>query len=89
MTTTRTVRRRYTVRKQSSGYTSSETFYVYDLVKKGRVTVHAHQHASGAQADADDLEVSAMVRDHAEDPRPYAVRLAEARVRFAAGETAR
>lgn len=81
-------RRRYTVRKQSSGYTFSETFYVYDLVKKGRVSVHAGTKES-AQIDADDLEISAMVADHADDPRPYAERRAEAAERFAAGETSR
>jgi hypothetical protein len=81
--------RRYTVRKQSSGWTSSETYYVYDLVKNGRVTVNAHQTRQSAQFDADRLEIGAMVKDHAADPRPYAERLAEAAERFAAGETAR
>lgn len=81
-------RRRYTVRKQSSGWTFSETFYVYDLVKKGRVSVHAGTRQS-AQVDADALEIGAMVTPAAEDPRPYAVRLAEAAARFAAGQTAR
>jgi hypothetical protein len=45
---------RYTVRKQSSGWTLSETFYVYDLVRKGRVSVHAGTREA-AQADADAL----------------------------------
>jgi hypothetical protein len=81
--------RRYTVRKQSSSYTRSDTYYVYDLVKRGRVTVNAHRSPESAQSDADRLEVSDMVRDHADDPRPYAVRLADAAARFAAGETAR
>jgi len=48
-------RRRYTVRKQSSGYTSSESFFVYDLKKKGRVTVHAYLLRQSAQADADQM----------------------------------
>lgn len=82
-------KRRYTVRKQSSGYTRSDTFYVYDLVQKGRVTVHAHQSPTSAQIDADRLEIGAMVRDYEDDPRPYAERLAEAAVRFTNGETAR
>lgn len=82
-------KRRYTVRKQSSGYTSSTTYYVYDLVKKGRVTVHAHQTPEGAWADADTSEIGAMVADYDQDPRPYAVRRAEAHERFAAGERAR
>ncbi len=75
---TRTVSTRYRVRKQSSGYAASETFYVYDLVRKGRVTVHAHRSREGAQADADVLNVGDMVLDYAEDPRPYAERRAEA-----------
>jgi hypothetical protein len=32
-------RDRYTIRKQSSGRTFSETFYVYDRQRKGRVSV--------------------------------------------------
>lgn len=88
MTATKT-RRRYTVRKQSSGYTLSESYYVYDLVKKGRVTVHAHQEPGAAWNDADRLEISAMVHDYEDDPRPYAERLTEAAQRFAAGATAR
>lgn len=87
--TTMNTRRRYTVRKQSSGRTTSETFFVYDVVRRGRVSVHATVSRRSAQLEADDLEVSEMVRPHAEDPRPYAVRLAEARERFAMGETAR
>lgn len=68
---------RYRVRKQSSGYALSETFYVYDLVRKSRVSVHAGSRES-AQADADSLNVGDMIRDHADDPRPYAQRRAEA-----------
>lgn len=86
---TQTNGRRYTVRKQSSGYTHSETYYVYDLVKKGRVTVHAQPHRDAAQSEADRLEIGAMIRDYEDDSRPYVERLAEARARFAAGETAR
>lgn len=89
-TTAPAVSTRYRVRKQSSGYTFSETFYVYDLVRKGRVSVHAGTRES-AQADADALNVSDMVRDHAEDPRPYAERRAEAAAAFlaATGRTVR
>jgi hypothetical protein len=57
VTTPRTRRPRYTVRKQSSGRTFSETFYVYDLDKRGRVSVHAGTRES-AQADADRLNAS-------------------------------
>lgn len=80
---------RYSVRKQSSGRTFSESYYVYDLVRKGRVTVHAHQHRQSAEVDARALEIAAMVPPAAEDARPYAVRLAEAEQRYAAGERSR
>lgn len=83
------VRRRFTVRKQSSSYALSETFYIYDLVRKGRVTVWPHPTREGAQSDADELEIEAMVWDYEDDQRPYAVRITEARARFTAGETAR
>jgi hypothetical protein len=62
---------------------------VYDLVKKGRVSVHTQLHRHAAQTDADDLEIAAMVRNYEDDPRPYAERRTEARARFLAGETAR
>lgn len=73
---------RYTVRKQSSGYTFSETFYVYDTQRKGRVSVHAHRSREAAQCDADGLNISDMVKDYADDPRPYDERLAEATAAF-------
>jgi hypothetical protein len=50
-------RPRYTVRKQSSGYTASVTFYVYDTVRKGRVSVHAGSRES-ALVDAARLNAS-------------------------------
>ena len=78
-------RRRYTVRKQSSGYTFSETFYVYDTKRKGRVSVHAGTRES-AQADANDLNISDAVQDYDDDPRPYTVRLAEATAAFHAAQ---
>jgi hypothetical protein len=74
---------RYTVRKQSSGRTASVTFYVYDLQRKGRVTVHAARSREAAQHEADALNVSDLVRDYADDPRPYAERLAEAAAAYA------
>jgi hypothetical protein len=67
---------RFTVRKQSSGYTLSETYYVWKL-GAGRVSVHAGTREC-AQSDADDLNIGDLVKPHAEDPRPYAVRRAEA-----------
>lgn len=51
-------RPRYTVRKQSSGYTASESFYVYDLQRKGRVSVHASRSRESAQHDADSLNAT-------------------------------
>ena len=69
---------RYRVRKQSSGYASSVSYYVYDLLRKGRVTVHAYRTREAAQVNADALNVQDMVKDHAVDPRPYKERLAEA-----------
>lgn len=81
-TATPAVSTRYRVRQQKSGYNGGVTFYVYDLVGKGRVTVHAHSVRESAQVDADNLNVSDMVRDYDEDPRPYAVRRAEAIATF-------
>lgn len=46
---------RYTVRKQVSGYTGRESWYVYDRQNGGRVTVHAHIAREGAVADAEGL----------------------------------
>ena len=79
--TTASSQPRYTVRKQSSGYTFNETFYVYDTQRKGRVSVHAGTRES-AQQDADSLNITNAVRDHADDPRPFAIRLAEATAAF-------
>lgn len=78
-------RARYTVRKQSSGRTFSETFYVYDTVRKGRVSVHAVRARETAQHEADALNIGDMVKDYADDPRPYAERLAEAEAAYYAG----
>jgi hypothetical protein len=55
---------------------------VYDTKDKGRVTVHAYLMRDAAQAEADNLNISDMVKPHGEDPRPYEVRLAEAREAF-------
>jgi hypothetical protein len=69
---------RFTVRKMVSGRTGVAKFYVYDTVSKGRVTVHAHLLRDSAAAEADSLNIGDMVRPHAEDPRPYDERRAEA-----------
>lgn len=74
---------RYTVRKQSSGYAFSETYYVYDLVGKGRVSVHAGTKES-AQIDADNLNVTELTALAADDPRPYDERRAEAKAKYEA-----
>lgn len=72
---------RFTVRKQSSGYAASVTFYVYDTVSKGRVSVHAGSREQ-AQAQADDLNIGDLVKPHSEDSRPYAVRRGEAATEY-------
>ncbi len=73
---------RYTVRKMSSGYTGKVTYYVYDTIGKGRVTVHAHLMRDTAQMEADSLNISEMVKPHAEDSRSYEIRLEEAKSAF-------
>lgn len=77
-------RPRFTTRQQSSGYTRSVTYFVYDTVQKGRVTVHAALARRSAQCDADRLNAAELVLDHADDPRPYEVRRAEAEAAYAA-----
>lgn len=79
-------RRRFTVRKQSSGYSHSVTFYVYDTTRRGRVSVHAMSREQ-AQASADDLNISDMVAPAADDPRPYEARRAEAEAAYYSKET--
>lgn len=46
---------RFTVRKQTSGYTGRATYFVYDLQHKGRVTVWPHTDRQSAQIEADGL----------------------------------
>jgi len=72
----------YAVRKVRSGYTGRESFVVVRNPGGHRVSVHAHVTRESAQADADTLNISALVKDHAEDPRPYAVRRAEAEAAY-------
>lgn len=77
----------FRVRKVTSGYNGRDS-YIVVLLRKGkpasRVSVHAFATRQSAQSNADELNTSALVLPHAEDPRPYAVRLAEAKARFAA-----
>ena len=54
----------FAVRKQSSGYTFSETFIVVRNPGGHRVTVHAHRTREGAQSEADQLNIGAMVQDY-------------------------
>lgn len=68
----------FQVRKVTSGRTGVTKFIVVKNPGGRRVTVHAHFLREGAQADADELNIAALVKPHAEDPRPYDVRLAEA-----------
>lgn len=74
----RPAHKRYSVRKQSSGRTFSETFYVYDNVSHGRVSVHPFNSRSAAAAQAETLNIGNMVPDASLDSRPYEVRLMEA-----------
>lgn len=75
----------YRVRKQTSGYTGRDS-YIVVMLRQGqpasRVTVHAHSTRESAQADADDLNIGAMVTPYDEDPRPYAERRADAERRY-------
>ncbi len=81
-----TTKRRFTVRKMTSGYNGDVRYYVYDLQAKARVTVHSFLTRPGAQSEADELNISELVKSHAEDPRPYEVRLAEALAAFTAAK---
>jgi hypothetical protein len=73
---------RYTVRKQSSGYAYSVGYVVWDTLRRGRVSVHASLTRESAQHEADNLNIGALVRDYADDPRPYETRRAEAEVTY-------
>lgn len=67
----------YQVRKQTSGR-SWDTYIVVKNPGGRRVSTWPHTTRETAQADADDLNIQAMVKPYAEDSRPYEVRLAEA-----------
>jgi len=67
----------YAVRQQRSGYTGQVSYIVVLNPGGRRVSVHAMSREQ-AQASADGLNIGAMVKDYADDPRPYAERLAEA-----------
>lgn len=79
---------RYRVRQTTSGYSGVTKFNVWDTVDKGRVNVHAHLSRAGAQLQADGLNISDMIRDYDDDPRPYAERRAEAEAIYRAAQEA-
>lgn len=72
----------YAVRKVVSGYTGHDSYIVVKNPGGKRVSVHAHQTRESAQADADALNVQALVKDYADDPRPYTERRAEAEANY-------
>lgn len=69
----------FTVRKQKSGWNGDEKFIVVNKKTGGRVSTWAHLTRESAQIAADELNIQEMVADYATDPRPYEVRLEEAR----------
>lgn len=74
----------FKVRQQTSGWNGLTSYIVVMNPGGRRVSVHAHQTRESAQAAADALNVIEMVTPAAEDPRPYAVRLAEAEAKYRA-----
>lgn len=74
----------YAVRQTKSGYNGIVKYIVVLNPGGRRVSVHAHHTRTSAQADADSLNIGEMVKPHAEDPRPYAVRRAEAEAAYRA-----
>lgn len=76
---------KFSVRKMVSGRNGDVRWIVVKNPGGRRVSVHAEILRSVAQATADRLNISAMVKDYAEDPRPYEVRRAEAEAAFYGG----
>lgn len=74
----------FSVRKQSSGYTLSEKYIVVKNPGGKRVSVHAHHTREEAVHAADTLNIAEMVKPYDQDPRPYAVRRAEAETAYRA-----
>lgn len=79
----------FAVRQTKSGYSGEVKYIVVKNPGGRRVSVHAYVTRESAQASADSLNVGDMVRPHAEDPRPYAERLAEAEAAYRAEGEAR
>lgn len=80
------MRHRYTVRKRVSGYTGRPSYIVYDTVRQSRVSAVPGLTREQAQASADDLNIGDLVPLAADDPRPYAVRRAEAETAYYAAK---
>ena len=68
----------FSVRQTTSGYNGNTSYLVWFKPKNGRVSVHAHVTREGAWAEADKLNAGALVKAHADDPRPYDERREEA-----------
>lgn len=82
----------YRVRTQTSGYTGVPKYIVVRLhqgARPSRVSVHPFTTRESAQASADDLNIGAMVKPYADDPRPYAARRAEAEHHYRAARATR
>lgn len=73
----------FRVRAQTSGY-NGVTQYIVVKLRDGRARrVSTEPLSKGqAQAQADQLNIGAMVKDYDDDPRPYAVRRAEAEAAY-------
>lgn len=78
----------YAVRQTTSGYNGVTKYLVVKNPGGRRVSVHAHVTRQSAQFEADDLNIGALVKPHAEDPRPYEERRAEAAAAYYAEKEA-
>ena len=79
---------RFRVRKSVSGYSGNVSWNVHFLShhggRAGRVNVHPYGTRESAHAAADELNIGDGVMPWTDDPRPYAIRLAESRARYIA-----
>jgi hypothetical protein len=69
----------FTVRSTTSGHNGITKYLVHDGPRRVSARLRDQE---GAQANADRLNIGAMVKDHAEDPCPYQEKLAEDRAEF-------
>jgi hypothetical protein len=72
----------YAVRQVRSGRTGAMQYIVVKNPGGRRVTFPAHATRQAAQSDADRLNIGAMVKPEAVDPRPYEVRRDEAEAAY-------